>query len=589
MSRLFYGVACVLTGLCLAAVVQADYRILPHSGGEANDGYHPYGSLLLSSATLYGMTAEGGGSNKDVIFALDAPAGNLSQTRLVPGQYPTVQAAIDAAQTGDTIQIAPGTYCESVQIAGKDIVLRSNDPNDPNVTEQTVVEGNGKDPVVKLQNGTERCVLAGLTIRGGGTGIWCSGGSPAIRNCQILQNAGSGVELLSGAKPAIDHCVIATNGGLGVKMVLPQTRGSVPALFNCTIAQNTGGGVSGLVSVRNSILYFNGAEASGPQITSQGQQVTYSCIQGGFAGQGNIDADPWFVRLGRWTDPNDVNHPTAVWISGDYRLQSAGGCWDPCNAAWVRDKRTSPCIDAGNPADAVGAEPVANGGRIDMGAYGGTIQASKSPSLQFVETGQQLNRFVGRGVALGDFNSDGTLDAFVVNEEGFRVYLGDGKGLFADSGQRLSPPSGLWSRLVAGDVNRDGRLEVITGSTIWLNDGQGRFSARSPFFEMSEPGDLAIVSLADLNGDGHLDVFAIRNYAAMRVYFNDGTGRFRDSGQRLGDGTIGSGQLAFIALGDLNGDGCPDLVMGIQDATRSGRVYLNDGTGHFVGGPSLAQ
>jgi hypothetical protein len=261
--------------------------------------------------------------------------------------------------------------------------------------------------------------------------------------------------------------------------------------------------------------------------------------------------------------------------------------------------------------------------------------------VSFVETGQQLNRLAGIGVALGDLNGDGNLDAFVVNQdspggEGYRVYLGDGRGQFTDSGQRLPSASG-WGTPAIGDVNGDGRLEVITGGTVWLNDGQGRFEAHPELLESSETGELSVVKLADLDGDGYLDLFAIHDFAALRVYLNDGRGRFRDSGQRLGDGTIGSGELAQIALGDINDDGfidavsagwrwegsipCPnrvwlndgqgnltdsgqlldegayhvhdvalgdvdqdgdlDLVMGLTTAGHAGKVYLNDGEGHF--------
>ena len=49
---------------------------------------------------------------------------------------------------------------------------------------------------------------------------------------------------------------------------------------------------------------------------------------------------------------------------------------------WVQDEVTSPCIDAGDPTTAVGPEPFPNGGRISMGAYGGTAEASKSATSQ---------------------------------------------------------------------------------------------------------------------------------------------------------------------------------------------------------------
>jgi len=112
--------------------------------------------------------------------------------------------------------------------------------------------------------------------------------------------------------------------------------------------------------------------------------VNYSNIQGGREGEGNIDEDPLFVNPGYWADDNDPNivvepnDPNAVWIEGDYHLKSQAGRWDPNSETWVIDDMTSPCIDAGDPNSPIGDEPFPNGGIINMGAYGGSSQASKS-------------------------------------------------------------------------------------------------------------------------------------------------------------------------------------------------------------------
>jgi hypothetical protein len=94
---------------------------------------------------------------------------------------------------------------------------------------------------------------------------------------------------------------------------------------------------------------------------------------------GNIDADPCFAQAGYW-DPNgtaeDANDN--FWVDGDYHLKSQAGRWSPPVAEWVIDDVTSPCIDAGEPMTPIGLEPFPNGGIINMGAYGGTAEASKS-------------------------------------------------------------------------------------------------------------------------------------------------------------------------------------------------------------------
>ncbi|MHC4521810.1 MAG: hypothetical protein ACYTAS_24720, partial [Planctomycetota bacterium] len=151
--------------------------------------------------------------------------------------------------------------------------------------------------------------------------------------------------------------------------------------------------------VTNSIIWGN-ASPRGDQIAvTQGAStltVIYSNVAGGQAkahvdsgctlnwGEGNIDAAPCFADLGYWADVNDPNivvepdDPNVMWIDGDYHLKSEAGRWDPYSEGWAMDDVTSPCIDRGDPNGPVGEEPDPNGGIINMGAYGGTPEASMS-------------------------------------------------------------------------------------------------------------------------------------------------------------------------------------------------------------------
>jgi hypothetical protein len=101
--------------------------------------------------------------------------------------------------------------------------------------------------------------------------------------------------------------------------------------------------------------------------------IAYSNVAGGQTGinveggrldwgEGNINADPCFAG-----PEND-----------DYHLKSEAGRWDSNSQIWVQDAVTSPCVDVGDPMNPIGLEPFPNGGFVNMGAYGGTPEASKT-------------------------------------------------------------------------------------------------------------------------------------------------------------------------------------------------------------------
>jgi len=106
--------------------------------------------------------------------------------------FKKIQEGIDAASDGDTVIAAEGKYAENIHFKGKNIVLRSTDPLDPGVVEQTIIHGGGSGSVVTF-TGTEdeTCVLSGFTIRSGkaeeGGGI-CGGAWRRTTSARIEHN-----------------------------------------------------------------------------------------------------------------------------------------------------------------------------------------------------------------------------------------------------------------------------------------------------------------------------------------------------------------------------------------------------------------
>jgi len=427
-----------------ACCMSSDYGlvdVLLYQANRYEGQYYSYygGHPQLDGTTLlwpYGSRVRG--LSLEFAYGLrDGPVNNVTTGQ----HYDYIQHAIAAATTGDAIVVQEGVYREKLCFKGKGITVGSADPADPVVRAATVVTGSGSlvrftqapdvspppssgwsralpgSPATLAANGDNSDVLAGLTIAGGSYGLYCSGVAPVIRDCTIVDNAYGGIKLWDEANPTVTNCDIVGNG-TGIEMwahrggrfvdhsyvtarhcVIAGSRqqgiwGGIPTLDNCTIADNAGYGLACVRSdITNSIIYFNHAGGENLMMESPAITVTYSDVQGGWPGEGNIDADPLFVANGVWETPGALSgllDPGTGWICGDYHLKSQGWSWDTQQQGWAWDDVTSPCIDAGNPSLPPGDEPpcapgdplsdrAAPNACINMGAYGGTAEASLAP------------------------------------------------------------------------------------------------------------------------------------------------------------------------------------------------------------------
>lgn len=313
-----------------------------------------------------------------LLFLALVGASSFSQTTLkVPAQYKTIQAAIDAALSNDTVSVAPGTYKEFIDFKGKAVRVCSEAG-----ARMTTIVGATAGPVVSFANNESlTSVLEGFTITGGWrSGIECINASPLIRQNIIRNNDksvgslpdGGGGIYCSGSSARIEQCEILNNS---VTALSPATNtrgggilavGGLVVITNCLIAGNSiswyylplhpggGGGVAGWVIIENSVVVGNsarGAPGGGLELGRGGIAVNcvvagnsttnasggldnglavncvirgnspteiarascaYCNVQGGATGTGNFDADPKFIDA-----PN-----------GDFHLRYDSPCRD---------------------------------------------------------------------------------------------------------------------------------------------------------------------------------------------------------------------------------------------------------------------
>jgi len=256
-------------------------------------------------------------------------------------------------------------------------------------------------------------------IRGNRTGEdlgygWGGGvlilGTATMRFNRILENhapsIGGGVFVDEGGTATMAHELIygnTTDGAGGAGVYVDGGEGpSLATITHSTIAYNVGAPGSegnGVYVERessaillNSIVWGNGGDDfyhdAGSTIESN-----YTLSEEMYPGLGNLSSDPLFAN------------PAA----GDFHLQSTAGRFDPealdGTGDWVMDAVDSPAIDRADPASPFLEEPMPNGGRANLGAYGNTAEASRSADAGEGETEGTGSEFTHTG----DQNGDGII------------------------------------------------------------------------------------------------------------------------------------------------------------------------------------
>lgn len=287
----------------------------------------------------------------------------------------------------------------------------------------------------------ENCIITRNYAAWSGGAIFLDDSNAVISQCKIIHNkceaSGAGICSVTGS-PTVKNCLLAYNNGY-FSGAASSVYDSNITFINCTIADNSAsheigtGGVycwDGNSVITSSILWDNTSYYNNQMELFYGDEtaiVTYSDVQmtdsNTWDGTGNINANPLFARpewlnyhlestAGRWNPisqtKGDFNNDGIIEL---FDLAVFAGFWLDTGPAipadldlddsvdftdfavftsnwlnpgvniggWVFDDVNSPCIDAGDPNAALPLEPGPNGGIINIGAYGNTEYASKSP------------------------------------------------------------------------------------------------------------------------------------------------------------------------------------------------------------------
>ena len=282
-----------------------DPNIIDADNSRSDIGAYPY------------LTISGPNTWEGPVWYVDPNGSDINGVGTSAGiPFASVQAGLNLARDGDTVMVASGEYFENViwpdatyktgvQLIGED-------------SETTIINGGEIDRVLQIINVDESSSIRGFTITdgffdetvgsngagGSGAGLWILNSSLLLEDLRVLNNhtdnLGAGIFIADGGTPYFKNILVSENSGIwGIIHVYGFESGwnesEHPVFENVTISGNAGDGIgawySGQASLINCIIYDNDG-----YIYSSTPIVTYSLIEGGYSGEGNIDFDPLFTN-----------------------------------------------------------------------------------------------------------------------------------------------------------------------------------------------------------------------------------------------------------------------------------------------------
>ncbi len=345
--------------------------------------------------------------------------------RHVPGEYGSIQQAIDAAQDGDVVLVQPGSYRECIRFRGKAITVRAADLGGGEALRKTAIVGRAKGSCVVFDQGeTSESILEGFALSEGqgstvtsetgsftaGGGVLCVNSSPTIRRCWIIASRatyGGGIAMFGACQARIVNCLITDNhaqlgGAVFIRREVawpagaPVTRGrrafsdvtpssargfsndapaigDGPALINCTIAGNATDeipqwyryevdGWDARLAIVNTIIYGPGPSL----LIADPSLVSHCCIREPHLFQGDYRSSSAIVDTARMTNTFDG-------FPGFAGMPRGPATWENLLVEYQLDA-ASPCVNAGHPAALeygrfdIEGQPRLMGAGIDIGA-----------------------------------------------------------------------------------------------------------------------------------------------------------------------------------------------------------------------------
>ncbi|HYF36616.1 MAG TPA: NosD domain-containing protein, partial [Prosthecobacter sp.] len=507
-------------------------------------------------------------------------AGNDANDGHSPGSpKASVQALLDTCnlEFGDQVLIDSGTYAVTTNI-----VVGADDGG--SILGYVTLKGVPGRTIIDRQSTSTGAAgilvrgdyvrVEGLTVRNGRYGIALDtdlAKYAVVQGNVVMNNLTAGVDVRSWASSSVDgkHYVIANNLAVNNGTGLFLQGGWNPSfstaefqVVNNTVA-GSGNGIyaassedgKGYVTLTNNIVSISGAGRyaigdaassvaasdynlfwlSGGAIVAQRTESLYT--------KNYTTLASWQARTGKDGHSLNTDPFFANAAAGDYHLRSKGGRYEPGSGSWVVDTETSWAIDTGDPAAATGSEATPHGGRVNMGAYGGTAEASKTPPGRSLRV---LSPNAGEAVAGSvrlQWNSQGT--GWETGDDSVKL-------------EYSSDAGGTW-RAVEGA----GSVQHWLGQAKWTTAGLTPDSGSAFLWRLTSNADAQVFDVSDR-------VFTLHNQP-LSYYVNDSA-------------TAGD-KFCFAAGANANNGTSPaapketvQALLDFYDLEPGDTVYIDSGT-----------